>query len=329
MMKEPLVSVIIPTYNREKLLPKAISSVINQTYRNWELIIVDDRSIDHTQKLIEEFVGQDKRIKYIKNTHKKGPGGARNQGIEIAKGKYIAFLDSDDEWFEHHLKDSINVLENEGVDVCVSLWYYKKDGKLIKTDYLLDKLDDYLNPYKKRNLYFLNGQPLHEYMILKGCNWCHTDTIVLKKDVLNKIGMFNEDLIVTQDTEFEFRLALNSKICLINDYHSIFNEGETNLHNFKNADNINDSLIVKKIMFHRKDTLKCYSIYKSIIRNSGKFRSIKKFNSKVNEYIAFSYRRMSYANHKLHKLKALYYFLLSFYYDFNIKRAVSDFKIEK
>ena len=132
MGTNPGVSIIIPTYNRGNLLQGAISSILNQTYKNWELIIVDDRSTDNTKELVRNYMKKDKRIKYVVNEHKKGPGGARNQGIEIAKGEYIAFLDSDDEWFKHHLKDSVKVLENEPVDVCSSLWYERRNGKLIK-----------------------------------------------------------------------------------------------------------------------------------------------------------------------------------------------------
>lgn len=132
MQPQPLVSIILPTYNREKFLPRAINSVVNQTYQNWELIIVDDRSTDNTEALVREYMKQDQRMRYIKNTHKKGCGGSRNQGIEVAKGEYIAFLDDDDEWKEYHLKDIVEEFgKNEDVD-----WIYAdiervKDGEVV------------------------------------------------------------------------------------------------------------------------------------------------------------------------------------------------------
>jgi glycosyltransferase involved in cell wall biosynthesis len=96
-------SVILPTYNREKFLPKAIESVINQSHENWELIIVDDGSTDNTQKLVLEYQKIQKRIKYIyqKNTER---SAARNNGIKKAKSDWICFLDSDDLYHESHLE---------------------------------------------------------------------------------------------------------------------------------------------------------------------------------------------------------------------------------
>ncbi|WP_262370105.1 glycosyltransferase family 2 protein [Dictyoglomus thermophilum] len=134
----PEVSIIIPTYNRERLLPRAIESVRRQTYKNWELLIIDDRSTDNTEILVKKYISLDDRIIYLKNERKKGPAGARNFGILNSKGKYIAFLDSDDEWSEIHLEESIDVLKN--YDIKVSLHYgqqLKKMGKL--EEYLIQK----------------------------------------------------------------------------------------------------------------------------------------------------------------------------------------------
>ena len=95
-MKDPFFTVIIPTYNRATLVKEAIQSVLDQTFDNFELIIVDDHSTDNTIDVVQSY--SDKRIYRILNDHKKGPGGARNAGIHKAKGKWIAFLDSDDFW---------------------------------------------------------------------------------------------------------------------------------------------------------------------------------------------------------------------------------------
>lgn len=102
MYDKPLVSVIIPTFNREKVLPKTIDSVINQTYENWELLIVYDKSTDDTKKVVMDYAKKDNRIKYLLNNGNKGPGAARNFGINNCNGKYIAFLDSDDQWLKNH-----------------------------------------------------------------------------------------------------------------------------------------------------------------------------------------------------------------------------------
>lgn len=112
----PLISVIIPTYNREDTIARAVDSVLNQNYENIELIIVDDRSDDHTREIIEKYT--DSRIKYIYNdTEKHGAGAARNIGIIASNGEFIAFNDSDDEWLPGKLRDQYESLIMNGADI--------------------------------------------------------------------------------------------------------------------------------------------------------------------------------------------------------------------
>jgi len=93
-----LVSVILPTYNRAHLLDRSIKSVLKQTYENFELIVVNDGSSDEIERRVKEYQKLDKRIKYVKNDKNLGVSSARNIGIKIAKGEFIAFQDDDDEW---------------------------------------------------------------------------------------------------------------------------------------------------------------------------------------------------------------------------------------
>ena len=93
----PTVSVVIPAYNRAHLLKRAIQSVLNQTYQDFELIVVDDASNDNTEEVVKEL--RDEKIKYIRHRENSGAGVARNTGIRTALGRYIAFQDSDDECF--------------------------------------------------------------------------------------------------------------------------------------------------------------------------------------------------------------------------------------
>lgn len=112
---DPLVSVVIPTYNREEILSRAIDSVMTQIFQNWELLIVDDGSTDGTKKLVKNYRKKDDRIKYLErpDSRKKGANACRNIGIEKANGKYIALLDSDDEWKPKHLEDCYNFAESK------------------------------------------------------------------------------------------------------------------------------------------------------------------------------------------------------------------------
>jgi glycosyltransferase involved in cell wall biosynthesis len=105
----PEVSVVIPTYNRAKVLSRAVKSVLNQGYRDFEIIVVDDGSTDNTEQVVGAFDKQ--QVKYVRHEKNMGPAAARNTGIGHANGKYIAFQDSDDEWFPQKLGRQVEILE--------------------------------------------------------------------------------------------------------------------------------------------------------------------------------------------------------------------------
>lgn len=105
-----LVSVIMPSYNTGKFISETIKSVINQTYSNWELIIIDDCSTDSTDNIVSDFL-IDNRIKYYKNELNAGAAESRNKALRLAKGKWIAFLDSDDLWYPQKLEKQIGFME--------------------------------------------------------------------------------------------------------------------------------------------------------------------------------------------------------------------------
>tara|TARA_R110000868_G_scaffold125290_1_gene331130 strand:- start:362 stop:1105 length:744 start_codon:yes stop_codon:yes gene_type:complete len=106
-----LVSIITPVYNSEKYLADNISSVLAQTYKNWELILVDDCSSDTSEIICESFEKNDSRIKYYRLAKNSGAGIARNKAIEMANGKFIAFLDSDDTWYPKKLEKQLNFMK--------------------------------------------------------------------------------------------------------------------------------------------------------------------------------------------------------------------------
>lgn len=113
-MNSPMVSVIIPTYNRAQQLPDALKSIFNQTYHHYEVIIIDDGSTDDTGQVIHQQLKQDGRLHYIKTKHI-GRSAARNIGIDCARGKYIAFLDSDDYWMPTKLEMQVRLMETGAV----------------------------------------------------------------------------------------------------------------------------------------------------------------------------------------------------------------------
>lgn len=117
-----LVSIITPTFNAEKFIRATIESVLNQSYQNWEMILVDDASTDKTVAIIKEFAQKDNRIKLTELPKNSGNGFARNVALEKADGKYIAYLDADDLWFPMKLENQIQFLKNNNLPFTFSFY---------------------------------------------------------------------------------------------------------------------------------------------------------------------------------------------------------------
>lgn len=131
-MENDLVSIITPLYNAEKFVSETIESVLNQTYENWEMIIVDDCSRDSGPEIVREYQKKDKRIKLIQLEKNSGSAFARNKAIEESKGRYIAFLDSDDLWHPEKLEKQISFMKRN--DYAFTFTKYQlmtEEGKLL------------------------------------------------------------------------------------------------------------------------------------------------------------------------------------------------------
>lgn len=199
-MPEIKVSVIIPTFNRAKLIKRSIQSVLDQTYQDFEVIIVDDGSTDDTKSVIESF--KNPRIKYISHDINKGPSAARNAGIKNAKGKYIAFQDSDDEWLPEKLEKQMECFDTVSPRVSIvycGLWRKKdKNISLIPPPSVSPKDGDI-------NLFICRG------------NFIAMPTVVCEKECFNKAGLFDEKFHHFEDWELLIRLSRYSRIKYIDE----------------------------------------------------------------------------------------------------------------
>ena len=126
-MNKPLVSVIIPTFNRAKVIKRAVNSVFEQTFQDFECIVVDDGSTDETESVLNEFAN---KIKVIK-TENRGVSAARNIGTSQAKGTFIAFLDSDDEWKKDKLAKQISYMKESGFRISQTDETWVRSGKFV------------------------------------------------------------------------------------------------------------------------------------------------------------------------------------------------------
>lgn len=275
--KKPLVSVIMPTYNRELTLPDSIQSIIDQTYQNWELIVVDDRSIDNTKDMVESLIKKDSRIKYYRNEYSQGPAGARNFGIDNSFGEYISFLDSDDFWLPRHLEECICVLESENIEFCTSKLYEKENDNIYPSIFVggIDYLINNCTSKKGENFYYFPPS-ICEFISRRNLYPYHISTAVIKKTTIISLGKFDEELFGPEDTDLLFKLVLRCGLCIIDNFHSIWVQGEDNIHFFKGAKKTLDLKTVEKINRNRLHHIKLYQKQKSIIKiNKNKFANYK------------------------------------------------------
>ena len=189
-MEEPRVSVIIPTYNREKMVEDAIRSVLNQTFSDFEIIIIDDASTDNTESIIKSIC--DERIKYIRHERNKGGSAARNTGIMKARGEYIALLDSDDLWLKEKLEKQIDVMEKSKLHpgvVYSGVNYIDSHGRLKGP----------VIPFFKGNI---QSYLLEENIVLGGGS-----TALIRKDCFDEVGLFDENLPSRQDLDLWIRIS--------------------------------------------------------------------------------------------------------------------------
>ena len=212
MEKQPLVSVIIPCYNGEKFIGEAIESVLNQTYKNWELIIVNDGSIDNSKKIIDNYLS-DKRIKYIKSKNNKGIPVTRNIGIKSSKGKYIAFLDQDDIWMKKKIEKQLNLFskKNEKLGLIFGdILNINSEGKKIKEIKPQISNNNIMEILKSNKIEIMRTLYLRDYIPFI--------TVMVNKAVFAKIGLLDESLLGgADDYEFCLRLAGNYKIIYMNE----------------------------------------------------------------------------------------------------------------
>lgn len=201
----PLVSIIIPTYRRPKYLKRAIDSALNQTYENIEVIVVDDNSEGDIYRLeTEVFMSTytDPRIRYVKHQVNKNGSAARNSGISISKGKYITFLDDDDEYYRDKIMKQVECMESldDSWVACYTLITRYRNNQFIdrSTDTRGGKI--YYDVFKNE-VYFNSGSNLF-----------------IRNEIVKSINGFDETFMRMQDLEFLIRVAERGSIACVEEY---------------------------------------------------------------------------------------------------------------
>lgn len=209
------VSIIIPTYNRADVITDSIQSILNQTYTEYELLIIDDGSTDNTEEVVNALASTSaagSRIRYIKMPENKGVAAARNEGIRQAQYDYIAFQDSDDYWKPDKLEKQmayfsrISSDENSGTSSSAGF-----KTALLYCPYECQKQDGSTILVPDTNIQLSEKQGnIYEYMLRR--NTIGTPCVILRKECLDKTGLFNENLRCLEDWEFFLRISKHYEI---------------------------------------------------------------------------------------------------------------------
>lgn len=239
-MKNPLVSVVIPTYNREKTILKSVESVLSQTYKNIEAIVVDDCSIDETKNILEKI--DDARLRYFRLEKNSGACAARNKGVEMAKGDFISFNDSDDVFLPEKIERQLVFLQESGADIALCRMK------------CFDEANNFLHFFPKDEI--VQGELTYEDLL--AYNSCSTQTLFGKAECFKSVP-FDGDMPRLQDWDEILRLS---------EKYKIFYQKEVLAENFLQADSITQRpekgvLAMQKIYEKHKGTVEASGAIKS------------------------------------------------------------------
>jgi glycosyltransferase involved in cell wall biosynthesis len=188
---DKLISIIIPTHNRNELLKKALKSIQDQTYQNFEVIVIDDVGNLSTKNLVEQL--NDNRFTYIHNNQHQGASYSRNLGIKMAKGKYIAFLDDDDEFMPNKLEEvNKHIVQNLETDV----FYHQATINMVNENI----------KYNTKPKFYNDQGELYKALLIKNIIG-GTPMVIAKRESLIKVGLFDSSLESLEDYELWLRLA--------------------------------------------------------------------------------------------------------------------------
>jgi len=286
----PLVSIIMPAYNAEKFISKSIESVLQQTYQNWELLVVNDGSKDNTSSVVSSF--HDARIKLIEQVNG-GVSKARNTGITNSTGEFIAFLDSDDLWLKDKLEIQVKYLmKNQNIVLSYGDYLsFIEDRKIIENKQLYPfKIKD----LKKRLLVF---------------NFIATLTVMVKSDVLKATGGFDTELFGPEDWDLWIKISQKGSIGYIKENLAMYREHEGGISkNKKRQLNEEYKVINRHILQSNNEILKKYALWFYNLKLANFYFSQKKLKKFFNTYfkmirlIPFKLENFSYPLKRIFKI---------------------------
>ncbi|HMP90678.1 MAG TPA: glycosyltransferase family 2 protein [Kiritimatiellia bacterium] len=229
-MRNPPVSVVIPTHNRGPYIEAALASVLNQTFADFEVVVVDDGSTDNTAQALKKLQGYDPRVRVVDNTGRHGAAAARNTGIHAARGEWIAFLDSDDAWAPGKLEKFMAATGGDALLIGSDYRMIDKDTGQHQT--MLEFVREVMLPWWQNDQYarriidcdtllkdgfLLEDKQTIIGMTIGGYLWPHTSSVVVRKAAVDAAGGFNEKLPRTEDMDLWLKILQRGSYVFINE----------------------------------------------------------------------------------------------------------------
>lgn len=267
---EEKISVIVPLYNAEKYMNRCIESIIKQSYKNLEIILINDGSKDNTEKILKVYESKDDRIKCI-DKENSGVSSSRNLGISVATGEYILFVDADD-WLD---VDAIKNLTNSmlhNMNYSIVRGRYVKEFNNIRKNVIQDEKFAFNSNNKKENI-----QRLIDEILIGNMN-CYVWLILIKTDVIKGKIKFNEDIAMMEDTIFYIDILLNNNDIFFSEYITY--------HYYHNKNSASRS--IKNCIRNYQDALKVHKIIREKLKHKKLLTDRRKelLNSKTSKIIA-------------------------------------------
>ena len=276
-----MVSIIIPNYNKGKFITETINSVINQTYKDWECVIIDDKSNDNSLQIIRKQIQDDERFKLLANNQNKGGSYSRNIGLKKSKFNYIIFLDSDDILAPNCLQNRLDFILNHD-----------------KLDFAVFPMGTFYNKLGDSNLIWKKFKGNHKKRFLKHDLPWHTMMVFWHKKALYKINGFDENFIRLQDVELHTKALINGLKYKINNDSNVdayFRINDSRI-------TINYSLFIENKV---KGTIQYINNFKKVLENKNQYKEVKllkaTFFTMLSE-IFHAYRNEKIDHHQKEKL---------------------------
>ncbi|MCI8471341.1 MAG: glycosyltransferase family 2 protein [Clostridia bacterium] len=212
-MKKELVSIIVPVYNGEKYIEKCIESINKQTYKEIEIIVINDGSTDKTKEILEEISMKQKNMTILNKKENKGTAICKNIGIQHSKGKYIFFVDSDDTITEDAINKMLNLLKKNNGDAIRTTYRFDYNGKIVKGNEKIENIAFAQN--RKVEL-------IQKFLLDQIHGFC-SGVFLLKKDIIIKNNIrFKEDMTIMEDFIFLLEIIKNSNVIVTSDLVTLY-----------------------------------------------------------------------------------------------------------